>query len=359
MKHLYALMIAFILFFSCSDDNSTQPQKLKKFFLNAEIEVGSQPAEIFYDENTGIYHIFCLGKDINYNGVKDENDENPSWWVLNQSNLSSPVKKIDFDFGNMGFPFRPFVDFTNKKLYISQNNFLKIYDLNTSDLINQFEIPYNATAISVEGNYLYLSIVKSFDQVGELESYDLNTFKKTGSVTCGYSVGQSIIYTLNNNKYIAVISQGNGAENSILDIFLINNGSFTQIKRFENLGNFANHIAIYNDELYLTINGSHKIYVIDLKDHTVKNIINTLTNGYNGPREIALLDEKYLFTTTYDKKILIFDKNNGSLLDSYLINNKTEGLAFGANGNQLLVAEINDENYVPINKVAVYKVENN
>ncbi len=357
MKNLLAILLISLFVFSCSDDNSTSPEPLKKFVLSNEIEVGSQPAEIYYDKSSGIYHIFCLGKDVNYNGVKDAEDENPSWWIVYKTNLDLAIKRIEFDFGNMGFPFRPFIDFDNDRLYISQNNSLKIYDLNTSELITQIDLSYNANSISVDGNILYLSITKSFDSPGAVESYDLNTFEKISSTTCGFYVSQNLIFSKDNNKYLAVISQGNGSNNSILDIFKINNGNFAKIKSFDSLGNFANHIFLNDDELFVTMNGSHKIYVIDLDAFTIKNTINTTTDGYNGPREVAILNDQYLFTTTYNKEVIVFNKNTGMKLDSYSVNGKTEGLAFGDDSKQLLVAEINDENYSPINKVAVFILE--
>jgi len=48
------------------------------------VQVGAEPAAIFYDSTAETYHIFCIGVDKNFNAIyePDSGDIMPSWWTL-------------------------------------------------------------------------------------------------------------------------------------------------------------------------------------------------------------------------------------------------------------------------------------
>lgn len=129
--------------------------------------VAKQPTKIIFDHRSAI-HIFCLGQDINYDGIIDLElgDEHPSWWTANGTD--DPIKKHDLSFSPksfVGFPFEPGVDLghskdgVDAKLYLFQDKWLLTYSLYNQEFLDSLELLDPIASIYYNDNKLYLSRV--------------------------------------------------------------------------------------------------------------------------------------------------------------------------------------------------------
>lgn len=349
------MVLAFVLLVGCQNDDPVTPTVTKKFEFLQNIEIGSQPARIYYDETNQLFHVFCLGVDLDYDGQKDEGDENPSWWTVNKNDLSNPVKKLEFDFGFLGFPFRPYLDFTNRKLYISQSGLIKVFSLDSYSKIDEIAGDYYATAISGNNNYLFLS-VPEYQKNGKVAVLDINTKQEISSISAGLNVQQNLYYELNAKQMLAVMSEGDGNGNAMIQFFEINSGILTSLKKFDGLGNFGNHISIYKNHLVYTLNGSHKLIIFDLNNFSITKNISIGTVGFEGPRETAFNSDNEIFVSTYKGDIRKYNLASGLMEQQLSTDSKAEGISILQN-DIMLVANISKPDYSVNNIISIFKAK--
>ncbi len=354
MKSLLELLFAIIVVLSACDTTPIPPAEPPEYEFSMNVEVGSQPAKIYFDNTTGLFHVFCLGKDVDFDGIKDAEDENPSWWVINKNELNNPQKKMEFDFDYMGFPFRPCFDAKDRKLYISQSGRLKEYDIDNFSLISDNSVDNLTSAISKAGDTLFLSVKHESNVYGRLNFYNIRTRKIDESLDVGLNLQQTQYFELNEKKYIAFICEGMGNRDAAISFAELSEARVKMVKSFWEIGNIANYMTIIGGRLFLIFNGSHEIWEINLNDFSVVKTFSTATSGFNGPREAVILNSyDELYVTTYNGDVRVFDTNTGALKKTYSVDSKAEGLCFYKD-EMFLVCNISNSDYTANNKVSIF-----
>lgn len=353
---LAVLGIAFIINACKENSVTTLPIEAKNFEFLQNVEVGSQPAEIFYDEETHLFNIFCLGVDLNYNNIKDAGDENPSWWVIDKNNITKATKVMDFDFGTIGFPFRPFIDYNNRYILLSQNEKIKKYNLDDYSLMSDNIADFKASAIYKNNDILFLSISTGYTTPGYLIAYDTKTRTVLDSIEAGINVQQILNYQKNGKSQMVILSEGMGNNDALLQFVEFINGKFNLIKKIDSIGNFANKMTISKNLLAVTLNGSNKILLINLDNFSKISDFDTQTTGYDGPREAVFDGFGNIYVTTYSGDIRKFDYTNGELIEILSVDSKAEGVSIIPN-ELMLVCNISKPDYSVNNLVSVFRTK--
>ena len=80
------------------------------------------------------------------------------------------------------------------------------------------------------------------------------------------------------------------------------------------LGEIVQALYVYQNELYVTVNGSHKIYVFDITDNGLieKHSIDT---NYSSPREMLVYDNHLYFSNWYSADIKKIDLNSWEVVN--------------------------------------------
>ncbi|ROL57530.1 hypothetical protein D9V86_12240 [Bacteroidetes/Chlorobi group bacterium ChocPot_Mid] len=357
MKSIINLLFAISMVLSACETTplpTTEPTEYE-FFKN--VEVGSQPAKIFYDEAKGLFHIICLGKDVDFDGIKDTDDENPSWWIINKNDLSNPQKMLEFDFGYMGFPFRPCFDWNERSFFISQSGEIKQYNIDNFNLVSTGIGNYYASAISKDGDTLYLSINQENGKPGRVIIYNYKNKQEISSITAGLNVQQVLNYQLNGKKMLAVMSEGLGNQDAMLQFVELKITGAEVVKKFENIGKYANFMTMAGGKLFLILNGSHEIWEYNLNDYSITKTFSSGTSGFNGPRE-AVIQNSYeeLYVTTYNGDVRVFDTKTGALKKTYPVDSKAEGM-YLLKDEVFLVCNISNADYSANNKVSIFRAK--
>ena len=359
---ILTLLIAFLLLFIYSSLKSDD------FLTKVEVKVGKQPTFIYLDENSGFFNIICLGYDADFDGIYDANDgdEPPSWWRL--KNLPDVPKEQmkaeklrDFDWGFIGFPFRPAI--SNGIICFSQNGFIKSFDLKTGNLINDKLLESSATALSIDGQILYIAS-ENQSSGGVIIVFNLNDNKTIDTLQVEKNVRYIMPFTNNNTKYLAILSEGNfGLDDSKLQLFTIDNNTYSLVNTIT-VGMSGNHLAMSKKYLAVAVNGSHVIKLFDINDFNNNYTIKTPTTGYQGPRESLFIDnDNYLLVSAYSGILYMYDIHvisNPILYKEININAKFDGLAFQGSleinpTTMLLIANTSQlENYDPADWVTVF-----
>ncbi len=353
----FFLAVVLIFVYSCSENDSTSPVKLPDYSVLKDIEVGRQPAKVYFDSEKNQFHVFCIGLDKNFNQQKDEGDENPSWWIIDAANLDSAEKAKDFEFGYMGFPLRPFVDWTERKIYTLWNeNAIRVYDLDNYQMISEIETEYRITAISKKGDLLYLSVSPLFGEQGEVVVVRVGSGEELFSFDAHINVHQTEHFEFDGEDYLAIIGVGVGKDDGSIQFAKIVGDSLSLVEEYTALGDLANHFYAGESKGALVLNGSHQVSIFDFNDFAVANTIPTLTDGFNGPRE-AVIKGDNVFVTTYNADLRIFGVVSGNLKQTIELPGKGEGFAFDDNGN-IAVCNINMANsYDAYNYVSIIALE--
>lgn len=355
MKKLLILFAAIIIVFSACEKTITDPPYIPKefeFFKN--VVVGSQPSKIYYDNQTKNFHIFCLGIDANYNGQFDAGDENPSWWVINEDDIENPIMKQEFNFGYMGFPFRPCFDLNDRLLFISQNGKILSYNIDDFSLVDGNVGSYDASAISKIGDTLFLSIIPGPSERGYVILYNYKTRKEIGKINSGINTRQTIYYEINKKKMLAILSEGSGNDDVELQFLELRKDSIYPFIVFKNIGKTGNYLERYVNLLAVVMNFSNEVIIIDLSNLAVKKTINTGTSGFDGPREASFVSSSELLVTTYTGDVRFIDINSETIKKIFPVASKAEGICIKRD-EYMLVSNISNPNYSANNIISIFK----
>ncbi len=180
----------------------------------------------------------------------------------------------------------------------------------------------------------------------------LNACKKDDNVAA--TVIPPVVVDTTSKQVAYVLSEGGfGANNSYLarrvdssgvistDYFLEKNPTITG-----GLGDLANDLIVYGNKIYILVNGSGKIAVLDLSTGVLIDTINVPAGprfavGYNGK----------VYATAYDGTVKVIDTTTLTITKSIVVGPNPEGLV--AVGNYLYVANSGGFNPVPDSTISV------
>ncbi len=339
-----------------------------------EFEVGTQPMGIYMDKSNNKAHVICIGYDDNFNGVfePDSGDVKPTWWVINlDKNSKEPISAQqvkEFEWGFMGFPFRPSYNTSGTTvagtLILSQNSIVKVFSLDNYQSMNDSLLKINTNSISKLGNSLFFTVQNAGGD-DKLYVYDEIARKLVDSLVTGENVAQSAAYKNGAKNQVAILSVGPYNEDkSMVEIAEKQDGKYTIIKKFEDLGKNANHIELYDETtLAVTMNGSHEIHLININNMELTETFDTHTSGFDGPRETELIQGGIdIFTynfwavSTYEGNVKLLTRD-GELDSELEIDGKTEAMTHISTPDRIyfMVTVPNNADYSPNNKVIAYQ----
>lgn len=326
-------------------------------YAQQDIVVGKEPIKIYFDEFQNGFHVLCKGYDENYDNEKTtENDENPSWWFLSESDGGwSAEKKMEFEFNSFKFPFRSAVMWDNDEstLFMPLKNVVKTYDLNNYEEIDDNLINYDVRGIATSGySHLFLTI-NDFISVSEVRVFSLGTGQVLQTLQAEVNPQMSVQYITSANKTgIAILNEGDwGAENSTLQLGeIVHMGNF-ELKSIDlgDMGNYLYYNENYPDFLYVVVNGSDKIVIIDLIKQEIYDEIEL--DYLTSPRECEIIDNN-LVVTTYSGDLYFFDIDTYELTAKKSADSFSESIAF--NDDVIAISNISNSDYSPNNVVRLF-----
>jgi hypothetical protein len=317
------------------------------------VEVGNQPVYTWWDKDAKVLHVFCLGNDDNFDGIQDIDEQSPSWWtVKNQGGNHISEKIMEFEFGSLKFPFRPAVDEENKIIYIPHPDKISSYDLSDYSVFNESVAVVDATSLSLAAGHLLITRITDPESGdGELLVLNLQSGQVLQSVYAGINPIQSIYYPSEGGIGLAIISVGpwGSDESKLYYGNIVHMGDFSLDSL--NVGNTVNHVSFNENKLYVTVNGSHKIVVLDLATNE-STFYNTGTTGFDGPREAVYMDGM-IGVTTYVGDLRGIDPHSGNVHAIFPNDYKLESILSIENDNTGILTAPNNDDYSPNNLVLI------
>ena len=339
------------------------------FNIIHELELGSQPMRVLYDDPRNEYHVFCNGMDVNYNGIyeEDQGDEKPSWWIvtLSETNEVDYEKVRDFELGY----FTPTVllnclDQSTRKLYVPfaptydedfnivDQGKVAIYDLDDHSLIDEEFLSINPTSISFYGNVLFIT-GQNDDLENKVYAYDRFSHEFLDEMNAGVHVQQVAAHFHHAaHLSVAILNEGHfGQNNSTLMMCDFKYKKFGDPQIIE-LGDTGHTILAREDDFVVTMNGSHKILFINEKN--IEREVEISTSGYNGPRETVFYGN-LMIVSTYAGNIYLYEKVDDKyyLYDQVEINTNIESLLL--NRGFLFATSPLDASYNTLKKVYILR----
>lgn len=357
MKKFFILFALIVLSVSAKAGEkgfSILPQK-------TTVTVGKQPGMIYPGQLTkGIMpFVICMGQDADFDFTHDEGEEYPSIWSMTMTSpgVLSASKVLDLPFASVSFPIRPFVLEDKNLVYLVQGSKVVSYKLSNFDKVDEFDVDASASAVSIDGNFAYVT-VSYWDKPGYVKKYNLTSKEVVDSIAAGFSPRQTLPF---NNGTMALLTEGSPSKNnSTIGFYDVSGAKATLISELT-VGDVANSMKIEGNFMYVTMNGSHEIKIINLSTKTIENSIKFPTTGYDGPRETLILNktasQNYqdyeFFTTAYNGRT--YYGKGLTILDSSEAGEKREGVTM-IMGAVLAVTDMNkqDEAYTPANTVSFY-----
>ncbi len=350
---VFAIAVLFSIFpyFTMAENNKPLIYETEK-----SIVVGLTPLKSYYNSDNKKTTVFCYGYDADYDGIFDDGDEKPSIWV-GLDDETTFEKVYEFDFNSFHFPyspFRPAIDRVQQLIYIPLTTKIVVYNPITEqfDETKTINVVANSVSLSADKKFLFATLPYQNNNEGTVAIIDLETNQIINEFYGGINILESISYTRINQSGesisgLAVLSVGNfGTEESTLYYGdLINNSEWSVDSIV--IGNAGNNIMFYENKIFATVNMSNKIVSLDVNTNDYKEF-STGTNGYNGPREITVWDNK-LFVTMYLGDVRYFDINTGEIDGSFGYYVKYESIEVV--GEFAIVSAPSDQSYSPNDKI--------
>ena len=107
--------------------------------------------------------------------------------------------------------------------------------------------------------------------------------------------------------YIACEGQFYGGSGSVSVIQ--NNNTYS----INDLGNTVQSIEIYNDQLFVIVNGTSEIHIYNI-DNEEETLVNTISTNGSGPREMTIHNDYLYFTNWYSQSIMYMDLNTFEII---------------------------------------------
>ncbi len=349
---LFALIVLNVSAQAGENGFSILPQK-------TTVTVGKQPGMIYPGQLTkGIMpFVICMGQDADFDFTHDEGEEYPSIWSMTMTSpgVLSASKVLDLPFASVSFPIRPFVVEDKNLIYLVQGSKVASYKLSNFEKVEEFDVDASASAISIDGDYAYVTVTY-WDIPGYVKKYNLTSKEAVDSIGAGFSPRQTLPYW---NGSLAVLTEGSyGQTNSVVTLYDVSGEKAVVITEIP-VGGLGNSMIMEGNYLYVTMNGTHEIKIINLNTRAIENTIALPTTGGDGPRETLILNktasENYqdfeFFTTAYNGRTYYGKGLN--VLDSSEAGSKREALTM-IMGNVLAVTDMNNYDYSPANTVSFY-----
>jgi hypothetical protein len=295
------------------------------FEIINEFEVGQQPVRIIYQPDNDLYHVFCNGNDINYNGAYDEEigEEMPSWWTFKVSEEMDITSQKVMDF-NTGFftptQFYAGIDFKEGKIYLPfgqkfnesfqviEEGFVAVYDLNDHSLLGKDYFDIDPTSVLVHGDLIFISgLVNVSEDV--VNVYDKNSYELIDQLPAGPSVQHVVAVDDPQGIIVGVLNEGIfGDNNSTLMTTMFVDGEFTQVDQTD-LGDTGHFLLSYGSNFAAVMNGSHEVVIVS--ENNVLDSIKLETSGYDGPRELVYHQGLFCITS-YNGSIYFMEQYGNS-----------------------------------------------
>ena len=106
-------------------------------------------------------------------------------------------------------------------------------------------------------------------------------------------------------------------------ITVINNDD--EIYSIEDLGNTVQSLKIYNDKMFVAVNGSSLIHVYEINE-SEEVLLATIDTGYSGPREMAVHNDYLYFTNWYSNSIKYMSLNTFEIEGDIPVNGLPEDI---------------------------------
>ncbi len=356
MKKMYLLSSLMIFIFVLSF-NLLNAQT--GFTNKATYTSGTQPAYFFTssDNSAATPFFICAGHDANFNFKFDEGDIRASAYDY-KSKYSNPIVKAkDLMLESVSFNLRPGVDELEAKVYIPSSDYIFIYPFPFfNKKLDSVNVP-NCRAAEVDENSLYVAS-GDYTNPGKIYKYIKFNLELKDSIETDLLPFQ--IMSLPNST-LAYLNEGTfGTPNGKL-VFV--NSVFEKFEKAKEiiLGDTPNHIAKCGDYLYITLNGSHKVIIVDWMSQNVLDSILIPTTGYDGPRQTLVLNPNnsanykdfYFYTTAYDCHV--YYGQGTSIIDKSENNSKKrEAIGYFPDNGAIIVTDVSNADYSPANTVTVY-----
>ena len=153
----------------------------------------------------------------------------------------------------------------------------------------------------------------------------------------------------NTKTYIACEGHFYGGSGSVSVIQ--NNDTYS----IDNLGNTVQSIEVYDNKLFVIVNGISQIHIYDI-DNNQETLINTVSTNYSGPREMTLHNGYLYFTNWYSQSIMYMDLNSFEIIGEIPVDGLPEDIV--SDGNYIWVTINMNSDWSDGNKVLKINTEN-
>jgi hypothetical protein len=311
-------------------------------------KVGKQPSKIVYSKSNDTYNIFCLGQDANFNGEFDAGDEKPSWWTIKgQGSIAITKKVFEFEMGDLKFPTKLAYDSEIDVVYIPHKGRISSYDVLNYTLIEESVAEVDAISVDLAGPHLMFSVRNdgSTDQVEVFDRENSNILQK---IDAGENVLEAKYFQNSGAFGIAFLNEGTFGQKDASIMYGQLPHTQTPTLKEVIIGSTGNDIKYSEGTIAAVANGSHQVTLINYETDEVITLP-TGTSGFNGPRNLAEVNNA-LLVTTYDGDIRSLSSVGVSKI--LKIKNKVEDIFVDFNRQFIMATVINNNDYSPSNEVA-------
>jgi len=211
----------------------------------------------------------------------------------------------------------------DKKLYVSHGTQVNILDENSGDSLS-----FIPNTTGVHGIAFNEALNKGYSSNGRLNTvtvFDLATSQVTGQIATGENP-DAILY----ESFSKTIITCNGRSNNLSVIDPVKEKVIATIAVG---GKPETAVSDEKGRLFVNIEDKNEIVEIDLKDFSVKN--HWSLGGAEGPTGLAIDKATKRLFAGCDKKLVVLNAENGTVVDTVPIGDGCDGVAFNNTGKTI------------------------
>lgn len=317
--------------------------------LSAQQLIQTQPSVAAIIPDNDVVHVFTDRVDLDYDGEQGDGDLPAQWLIIDPGTLQ-PRSTYTFPWARITAR-HPALDAATGLMFVGVGDTVWAYTSRTqqrgSDPV--YVGPNETLGYDARAAVLLITQRPSFTDPGTVVTLDLIS-KETSTQPTSVNPQITDFFRDDQGTITAVVlcegTFGN-ADGSV--VFYDATGSESL-----EVGDTPNHLAIDEEAglMYVVMNGSHQIHVIDLTSRSIVDTWETGTTGFDGPRHIAL-SSSYAFVTSYSGVVHVFNRTDGTLVGSPTLLAKADPIA--AVGSSIWVGHSFElGTYTPTGNVAIY-----
>ncbi|GAB5465083.1 MAG: hypothetical protein Kapaf2KO_05190 [Candidatus Kapaibacteriales bacterium] len=340
-------------------------------YAQFSVEVGDQPlAFVYSDGMEDGFFVICGGQDSDFNGSLDDGETPGSiWFISEEVDGFASEKMIDIPGSFPNYPHGFVVAENGTFLVVLSNGNITSYDIENNILVPQPALGSDNRAgvqledigvlrLETNDNNESSFVLRADVPIIGATDFEIDAGEFAELMGIAFDESEEALYLLTTNR----VEEGN-FDDFVLQYgeLVINETSFTVTWDYKTIviGSQPNDIEFNFDgddatTVAIVCNMSHEVYIFDVIEEEIIQVIDTGTEGFDGPNKAFFVDNEYIAVSQFDNRVVLYEIETGNPVMDVMTENEPFDLIVAGDTPleyTAIYTEVRKEDFSPANRV--------